>query len=103
MKFVEYLPVGESLMDMLPLQAAFIPNPESEDDTSYFLSRYSPGSYQIPVETSTDCSTGATSSSSGSGNKMNVRRKQSNLTYYYKFIMHTNYVNAAYFASLLHE
>ncbi|KAH7675348.1 Non-specific serine/threonine protein kinase protein [Dioscorea alata] len=59
--------------DSLALQkAAFIPNPESEDDTSYFLSRYSPGSYQIPVETSTDCSTGATSPSSGSGNKMNV-------------------------------
>ena len=69
-------------MDMFPLQAAFIPNPESEDDTSYFLSRYSPGSHQIPAENSTDFSTGATSSSSGSGNKINVSRTQSNISYY---------------------
>ncbi|KAJ0966313.1 hypothetical protein J5N97_027451 [Dioscorea zingiberensis] len=59
--------------DSLALQkVAFIPNPESEDDTSYFLSRYSPRSYQIPDENSSDCSTATTNSSSETSDKMNM-------------------------------
>ncbi|CAA6667435.1 unnamed protein product [Spirodela intermedia] len=46
-------------------KAAFIPNPDSADDTSYFLSRYSSTSLQTPEDpNSSDCPSEATDSSS---------------------------------------
>lgn len=49
-------------------KAAFIPNPDSADDTSYFMSRYSQSSCQIPVnENSSDCTSGETISSPDTG------------------------------------
>ncbi|KAH9313806.1 hypothetical protein KI387_022433, partial [Taxus chinensis] len=45
--------------------AAFVPSPESVDDTSYFTSRHSQSSYTIQeYPESSDCSSSATSSNS---------------------------------------
>ncbi|XP_010914243.1 probable serine/threonine protein kinase IRE4 isoform X2 [Elaeis guineensis] len=49
-------------------KAAFIPNPDSADDTSYFMSRYSQSSCQIPVnKDSSDCASVETISSPETG------------------------------------
>uniref|UniRef100_A0A1D1XKI4 non-specific serine/threonine protein kinase n=2 Tax=Anthurium amnicola TaxID=1678845 RepID=A0A1D1XKI4_9ARAE len=53
-------------------KAAFVPNPDSADDTSYFLSRYSANSLHIPEDmNSSDCASDATDSSSHNGNEAN--------------------------------
>ncbi|XP_072978894.1 probable serine/threonine protein kinase IRE4 isoform X1 [Typha angustifolia] len=59
--------------DNLALQkAAFIPHPESADDTSYFLSRHSRSSSQNPnEENSSDCDSDASKFSSDSGLDVN--------------------------------
>ncbi|KAK1322930.1 Serine/threonine-protein kinase AtPK1/AtPK6 [Acorus calamus] len=55
--------------DTLALQkAAFVPNPDSADDTSYFTSRYSQSSSQIlEDQNSSDCASDMTDSSSNTG------------------------------------
>ncbi|MQL82766.1 hypothetical protein Taro_015247 [Colocasia esculenta] len=59
--------------DNLALQkAAFVPNPDTDDDTSYFLSRYSSSSIHVPEDlNSSDCVSDATESSSHNGNDSN--------------------------------
>ncbi|XP_008809595.1 probable serine/threonine protein kinase IRE4 [Phoenix dactylifera] len=54
-------------------KAAFIPNPDSADDTSYFMSRYSQNSCLIPVNRdSSDCTSGETMSSPETGPETNM-------------------------------
>ena len=55
------------------MQAAFVPHPDSADDTSYFLSRYSQSSLYTMEDHLSDSALDATYSSSNPTLDMNVR------------------------------